>query len=307
MKKNQIIATIITAVMTITAATTTAMTAFAGSATGVTGEYQEYNLKGMDPNMAETKPTVSLSRIELPLNVAQENPVQEVEMTITGAKLKYCSTGFHIGYDERLTVVLDEFGSCANMGPAGKKLGKKDALGSNNDLFISTMCSENLGIDGVLWTFQFQLPENLEVGDKFPIEVLYRNVNGTGDIFASLENDDASHLMEAWVFTNGIEQGYIEITEPEIEEIPEEEPEKEIIIGDINGDQIINASDASQILATYSLVQVGGDIPLTEAQIAAADINKDGKVDAKDASDALRYYTYLSIGGTLTIEEFLAQ
>ena len=314
MKKNQIIATIISAVMGITAVTATAMTAFAGSATGVTGKYQEYDLNGLDLNKAETKPTMSLSRIELPLNKAQENPVQTIELTVADAKLKYASTGIHVSYDNRLEVVLDDFGSCAEIGRAGAKLGKNDTLGNSNDIFVATMCSENLGIDGILWTFKFQLPEDIKVGDEFPIEILYRNSDGIADVFASLENDEASHLMEAWLFTNGIEQGYIRITEPEIEieeEIAEptteEEPVNGLALGDINGDCTINASDSSAILATYAQLQVGGELTLSEEQIIAADINGDGKLDAKDASDALRYYSYLSTGGELSIEEFLAQ
>ncbi len=317
MKKNQMIAAIITAVMTITSATATAITAFAGSAAGTTGPYSEYDLNGLDPSTAETKPTMSLRRIELPINVAQNNPVQTIELTVSGAKLKYASTGIHVSYDNRLDVVPDEFGSYADTGRAGSKLGKNVRKGIQNDLFLATMCGENYGIDGVLWTFQLRLPEELNVGDEFPIEILYRNADGTADLFASVENDEASRLMEAWLFTNGIEQGYIRITEAEAEtEAQEETPEEpaieeetpiaeEIMVGDINGDSIINASDSSCILSTYALLQTGQNIELSEAQMKAADINNDSRVDSKDATDALRYYSYLSTGGTLSITDFL--
>ena len=320
MKKNQIIATIITAVMTITAATTTAMTAFAGSATGTTAAFTEYDLEGLDPNMAETKPTLALSRIELPINVAQENPVQAIELTVTGANRKYATTGLHIGYDERLTAVADEYGDIAEIGPAGAKLMRDQKASSRNDFFLTTGAASDHGKDGVLWTMNFQLPENIEVGDEFPIEILYRNIDGTSDLFSSSRDDDASKLMQAWVFTNGIEQGYIRITEAEIEEeelpeepVIEEEPlveeseEEELMLGDVNGDETINATDSSCILSTYALFQTGQDVELTPAQMKAADINRDGRVDAKDATDALRYYSYLSTGGTLEFMDFLAQ
>lgn len=315
MKKNQIIAMMVTAAMTITAATTTAMTALAGSATGVTGAFSDYNLNGLDPNMAETKPTLALSRIELPINVAQENPVQEIELTVTGADKKYAATGLHIGYDARLTPIADEYGEIAQIGPAGSKLMRDQKSGSDCTFFLTTGGARDHGKDGVLWTMEFRLPENIEVGDEFPIEILYRDIDGTSDLFSSALDGTASKLMQAWVFTNGTEQGYIKITEAE-EEIPEEpiveeeiieEPEEELDLGDINGDGIINATDSSNILKTYALLQTGQDIELTPAQIKAADINRDGRLDAKDATDALRYYSYLSTGGDLTLVDFLAQ
>lgn len=304
MKKQNLFAMIITAAMTISFATSTALTAFAGSASGVTGKYTEYVLNGLDPNAAETKPTLSLSRIELPINVALENPVQEVELTVTGARLKYAPTGLHIGYDERLTVVNDEFGFSAELGKAGRKLAKSQSPGHDNSIFVTTSCAYDYGLDGVLWTLRFRLPETIEVGDEFPIEILYRSENGTSDVFASALDDKESNLMEAWVFTNGIEQGFIRITEA-IEVLPDEPAEKELMLGDVNADNQINSKDSSYILAAYSLIQTGQDIDLSPEQIKAADINGDGKIDAKDASDALRYYSYLSTGGTLDFMDFL--
>lgn len=319
MKKNQIVATIITAAMTITAATTTAMTAFADAAKGVTGKYQEYELGELDPNMAETKPTLAISRIDLPINIAEENPVQTIEVTVAGAEKKYAATGLHISYDARLAPVADEYGEVALIGPAGAKLMRDQKVAGDCSFFLTTGGARDHGKDGVLWTIDFQLPENIAVGDEFPIEILYRNINGTSDLFASSLDNAESKLMQAWVFTNGIEQGYIRITEAEIEEeelpeepiveeeIIEEEPEEELALGDVNGDNIINATDSSAILSTYALLQTGQECELTAAQIKAADINGDGRLDARDASDALRYYSYLSTGGTLTFEEFLAQ
>ena len=316
MKKNQIIATIITAAMTISAATTTAMNAFAGSAAGTTGSYTEYNLNGLDPNMAETKPTLAISRIELPINVAQNNPVQTVELTVSGADRKYAATGLHISFDDRLAVIADEYGDYAEIGAAGSKLMRDQKASSDTCFFLTTGGARDHGRDGVLWTMNFQLPENIEVGDEFPIEILYVFSNGTGDLFASALDNEQSKLMQAWVFTNGIEQGYIRITEAQ-EELPEEpaieeetivneENAEELMLGDVNGDATINAADSSCILSTYALIQTGQDIELTETQLKAADINGDGRVDAKDATDALRYYSYLSTGGTLSIMDFLA-
>ncbi len=81
--------------------------------------------------------------------------------------------------------------------------------------------------------------------------------------------------------------------------------EIETILGDIDGDGVINSSDASNVLAAYALIATGGDSPFTDEQMKAADVNKDGAVDSSDASSILAYYAYTATGGTGTLEEFL--
>ena len=59
---------------------------------------------------------------------------------------------------------------------------------------------------------------------------------------------------------------------------------KDILLGDINDDGVIDAGDAV-IISRYD----AGFITLTDAQLAAADVNKDGCVDAGDAVIISRY------------------
>lgn len=84
----------------------------------------------------------------------------------------------------------------------------------------------------------------------------------------------------------------------------DETPEKEVSTGDIDGDDKINSSDASCILAEYSLLSTNGEGAFTETMKKSADINKDGKIDSADASLILSYYSYTSTGGTDTIDKF---
>ncbi|MBE6861452.1 MAG: hypothetical protein E7497_00935 [Ruminococcus sp.] len=79
----------------------------------------------------------------------------------------------------------------------------------------------------------------------------------------------------------------------------------ETILGDIDGDGVINSSDASNVLTAYALIATGGDSPFTDEQMKAADVNNDGAVDSSDASSILAYYAYTATGGTGTLEEFL--
>ncbi|MDE6775024.1 MAG: hypothetical protein K2J37_01770 [Ruminococcus sp.] len=76
-------------------------------------------------------------------------------------------------------------------------------------------------------------------------------------------------------------------------------------IGDINGDGMVDSSDASMILQTYSALSTGGSSPLNHFQERAADLNNDGYINAVDASLTLSYYSYASTGGKDSVENFL--
>ncbi|WP_455530328.1 leucine-rich repeat protein [Ruminococcus sp.] len=67
-----------------------------------------------------------------------------------------------------------------------------------------------------------------------------------------------------------------------------------ISFGDVNGDNQINAVDASAVLAYYALISTNKDGNFNESQKAAADVNDDGQINAVDASNILAYYAYLS-------------
>ena len=77
------------------------------------------------------------------------------------------------------------------------------------------------------------------------------------------------------------------------------------ILGDTDGDGVINSSDASNVLTAYALIATGGDSPFTDEQMKAADVNNDGAVDSSDASSILAYYAFTATGGTGALEEFL--
>lgn len=75
--------------------------------------------------------------------------------------------------------------------------------------------------------------------------------------------------------------------------------------GDMNGDGVINAIDASFILGNYYKLSTGEEI--TEEQKEFGDINRDGKLDATDASIILGYYSYLATNDYISLEEYLKQ
>ena len=203
MKKNAFKSVVAALAVSAVAVSASAMTAFAGKATGDT-----YDTSTYDPSKATTKPTVSLSQLEISLEEAK-SPVT-IELSVKNAEGKYAPTGFHIDYDSRLTLV-ERDGDIAEKMAAGKKLNADMTPNGDHGLFVTTGASENSGRDGVLWAFDFQVPSDAKAGDIFPVEIMYKSTPNAKDLFTNVAQDDEGQLMQAWVFTNGIEQGYIKI------------------------------------------------------------------------------------------------
>jgi len=82
---------------------------------------------------------------------------------------------------------------------------------------------------------------------------------------------------------------------------------KSTSIGDVNNDGVVNASDASAVLAEYAVISSGKSGSFDDIKKAAADFNKDEVINASDASVILAYYAYLSSGGTDDAETFASK
>lgn len=77
------------------------------------------------------------------------------------------------------------------------------------------------------------------------------------------------------------------------------------VLGNPNGDSLIDASDATEILAEYSRLSTGGAGNFTDAKKKAADVTGDGNIDSNDASSILAYYSYASTGGTGSLKYYM--
>lgn len=82
------------------------------------------------------------------------------------------------------------------------------------------------------------------------------------------------------------------------------EESSNIQFGDVNSDGLVDAVDASLILAEYARLSTGSDYSFSESQISAADANSNGLIDAVDSTSVLMYYSYVSTGGTMTFKEY---
>ncbi len=79
-------------------------------------------------------------------------------------------------------------------------------------------------------------------------------------------------------------------------------------LGDVNLDGIVEATDASSVLAYYADISVGHATVLNEHQILCGDVDRNGITDANDASVILAYYARLSTtSGKLTWDDFMSE
>lgn len=72
------------------------------------------------------------------------------------------------------------------------------------------------------------------------------------------------------------------------------ELESGAICGDVNSDKKIDSVDASIVLSHYALISTEKEDDLSDEQLEAADVDRNGVVNANDASKILAYYSNVS-------------
>ncbi len=251
-----------------------------------------------DVDKAIIKPILSLSRIELSLEEAKANPIQNIKLSVKNAEKKYCATGIHICWDSRLSLNGDE--QVIEPDKAVKDCGAS-VIKETHGIFVATWSPEDKGKDGVMWSFPLIIPSDCKSGDIYPIQIQYINTENAKDIFTNSRQDEQGQLMNAWTFTKGIVQGYIKITDDEVKH--------EYSLGDVNNDSQINAVDASSVLAYYAMLSTNKEGDYNASQKQAADVNNDGQINAVDASCILSYYAYVSTSKSevISLAEFMKQ
>lgn len=201
--------------LTAVAASTATMTSFAAiDAT----PYMDGARNGFtDAEIANSpvKPVVSVTKEILTLNDAKENPVRTVEISVADANLKYCSSGLHLYFDKRLTLNTTPLGTPdVKIGPAAEyltvDLPTLDPTAEEQGLSGVFMCSAakmDAGQDGVIWRINFTLPSDAKEGDAYPIDIFYKSVPAAEDLFTNNADDEEGKLMQAYFFTQSINNG----------------------------------------------------------------------------------------------------
>lgn len=77
-------------------------------------------------------------------------------------------------------------------------------------------------------------------------------------------------------------------------------------LGDVNGNSMVESTDASAILLYYASISIGDDTVFNDRQKLRADVNRDNVIDSVDASLVISYYTELSTSSEpVAWDEFL--
>ncbi len=77
-------------------------------------------------------------------------------------------------------------------------------------------------------------------------------------------------------------------------------------IGDVNGDKIINGSDATVVLNAYTMLSSDPSYKVDDAIMRYGDMDFDGILNGSDATRLLQYYTMLSSDETYNLDKFFS-
>ncbi|MBE6864493.1 MAG: hypothetical protein E7495_08065 [Ruminococcus flavefaciens] len=161
----------------------------------------------VDPSDSEIKPTLKIEKLEVPVSAAGTK--QRVALTVSGADGKYCSTSFHVHYDNRLTVSKNDLSFGEAVSDMSFKIKSKN---DDGEIWFTTTGEGDDGQDGKYAYIDFTIPADAAPGDLYPIGIDFNINAATNDCFTDVFN---SKLMQSYLFTNGIENGYIKIVEDE--------------------------------------------------------------------------------------------
>lgn len=184
--------------------------------------FDQYGITAEQVENSEVKPAISISKEEITLEEAKANPRRTVTLTVSGADKKYNSFGLHVAYDTELTVnkldsdgIIDEDGKIFSKGKAIGEFMTKETYIEPGLIFFTGAGDGNVGRDGVMTTIDFSLPEDAAEGDIYYVGFEYHNTSSTEDQFVASPNNEASKIMQGYLFTQGLSNGYIKIKEAE--------------------------------------------------------------------------------------------
>ncbi len=168
-----------------------------------------YTFTDEEIDSAPVKPVITIESKLISTEELKESDNQvEISVNVSGADMKYASTGLHICYDNRLTIAEKSSGYAVeylNMTISSEYTPSYEY--GMNEVFLATSGNSCTGMDGTMWTITFILPDNAENGDVFPIDIVYKENSETADMFSNVTNNRDGQLMSAYTFTKGIYNG----------------------------------------------------------------------------------------------------
>lgn len=266
-----------------------------GSETGANHGFTEDEIEA-----SEVKPKLTVSKIDLNIAEAEAGSIVPVGFWLDGAQDNYAYMGIHFNVDSRLKSV----GSFYEVGKDFNKEFSAEGrafsyLSKESDSYMCVLaCSNsnanNSGTDGLQFITYFSLPQEVSVGDVFPIDVYYHSKDITS-VFTNVMDDERGQLMGAYLFTKGIfneknpnpdpvladypeADGYIRIVDSDTKIVPEFSVTMK---GDANCDDEVNMADAVLVMQALSNPDdygfaIGRRYGITKQGILNADVYGDG-------------------------------
>ena len=236
-----------------------------------------YKINPTDGSNSKSKPVLEVSKIMFDNAETARKQKVTVTFTLNGENVDnmYAVAGYHIYWDDRLKVIPTQTGAFAKKGEALYDV-TTTAQNGKSGVFVAGASSSNEGHTGIMWTINFEIPDNAKDGDVFPIDVAYGNdTSGSGDFFRTCDqNSEESKLMQAFFFTQGIHSksnpsddpylikanatfadGYIAINDLPVRSsttTTEVTPTEKVLFGDANCDGVINMADAVSIMQSIA-------------------------------------------------------
>lgn len=171
-----------------------------------------YTDKG-NADAAVNKPKLTMDKVVVTKSEINNNKEVTVNLSVSGANMAYASTGIHVYWDSRLKIAENPQINIPmiNKGDAIKYLAyvtpTKDPTAAQQGMdgyFMATAGSNNYGLDGVMWSFTFILPDDAKIGDVYPIDIVYKSNKNASDLFINREANTDGYNMQAYAFKKGI-------------------------------------------------------------------------------------------------------
>lgn len=170
-----------------------------------------WNVAAIDPSSYNgSGAEVVIDKVEVDEKDAP-NSIQTVNIVYNGPEQTVSTVAFHILWDTRMEVqevrgnqvqdakdALEGFSTVVTKIEPGL-VSVASAAGGNN-LYA-----------GDMYTMQFKLPADAKAGDVYPVGIRYQYDGKTGDLFYDADQTQAGKLHMAYVFTQGIENGYVKV------------------------------------------------------------------------------------------------
>ena len=176
----------------------------------------KWDLDPIDPDEYTGNAKVWFDKVTIPYDEAAEKAKKgepiTVNLNVSGAANTVFMIIFHrVFHDTRLKVVPNYNGKVLTKGGALIDFDEIIANHYDGQYEFSALARDDILRDGVIFSIDLKLPENVKPGDLYPIGLQYYNDGYITDMFDSEDRDYDGKLQMAYIFTKGIENGYIAV------------------------------------------------------------------------------------------------